>query len=104
MMDGSHGEPARNPAQNRNPPENVLPARLAGGLAPASKEISMCQSVIKTPGIADVAPNRLHISRHYGNPFHQAARMGDGRLVSAVSWLAAQAFPPAFPIVVTDDQ
>ncbi len=49
--------------------------------APTSEIVSVCQSVVKTPGISDVAPNRLHISRHYGKPFHRAARTGDGRLV-----------------------
>lgn len=31
----------------------------------------------------DVAPNRLHISRHYGLPFLRASRTEDGRLVPA---------------------
>lgn len=43
----------------------------------------MCQWVIETRAIPDVAPMRLHISRHYGCPFPCASRTEDGRLVAA---------------------
>ena len=61
-------------------------------------QVSVCQRVLWTQGMPDVAPNRLHISRHYGlirSTERPARRMGD--LCRQVSWLAARASLSGLP-------
>lgn len=60
------------------------------------------QRLIEACGMPDVAPHRLHISRHYGlirSTERPARRMGDLR--RQVSWLAAQASVSDLPAAPT---
>src|SRR5271169_5610485 len=45
--------------------------------------INECQKVTPYKGMPDVAPNRLHISRHYGSTLYRTPRTEDGRHVPA---------------------
>ncbi len=58
-------------------------ATLTAQQMPGLRYAQLFRIWIETRGTPDVTPNRLHISRRYGSPFHQASRMEDGRLAAA---------------------
>ena len=66
--------------------ENAWQTHRSGkpaALARAAVSNHECQKKTPQKGMPDVAPHRLHISRHYGFPLYRTPRTEDGRRVPA---------------------
>jgi hypothetical protein len=95
MMDGSPYRLTTNSVGLTRSPRGRAYAQQR---AKSRRETLCCQRVVSTQGMPDVAPYRLHISRHYGlirSTERPARRMGD--LCRQVSWLAARASLSGLP-------